>query len=441
VKFIKGDGSVLRELTADDVVASLNRLFDQGLKPSPSPVGAAFFSIIEGGNDVIAGTAKTASGIVAVDPLTVTIKLAKADRRLLNILAMPFGSVIPKELAVQDTATFEAAPVGTGPYYLSSYQKGTKAVLKRNTEYWDAALPKTDTVEVRFLIDQNTELQQAQAGQLDVMGEVIPTGSYSAVTGDPTLTDRIKKRDDVGTYFLSMDTQDPKKQLSNLKVRQAVNMAIDKANIVKLNNGRGIVADCILPPAMPGYDATCKPYTFDVDAAKALMTEAGFPNGFETTVYADTTEISKLGTQAIQQDLAKIGIKVKIVQQSFDVLLGTIVVPHQAPMVFIGWFQDFPDPSDFFDPILSCATAVAGAFNLALYCNKEVDDLGATALGEQDDTKRLAMYKTIQDKVMADAPWAPILFSQTVILTSERVVGNPLHQVWPYDLAKTDVKD
>ena len=75
-------------------------------------------------------------------------------------------------------------------------------------------------------------------------------------------------------------------------------------------------------------------------------------------MYSDTTEISKSSTLAIQQDLAKIGITVKLVPQDFDVLLGTITVPHQAPLVFIGWFQDFPDPSDFFDPILSCATAV-----------------------------------------------------------------------------------
>ena len=111
------------------------------------------------------------------------------------------------------------------------------------------------------------------------------------------------------------------------------------------------------------------------------MAEAGFPNGFETSMYSDTTEISKSSTLAIQQDLAKIGITVKLVPQDFDVLLGTITVPHQAPLVFIGWFQDFPDPSDFFDPILSCATAVAGSFNTAGYCNKEVDALGVDRAG------------------------------------------------------------
>jgi peptide/nickel transport system substrate-binding protein len=354
---------------------------------------------------------------------------------------MPFGSVVPKELAGADTAAFEKAPVGTGAFYLESYQQGSKAILKRNTEYWQPDLPKVDSVEARFLVEQNTELQQAQAGDLDIMGEAIPAGSYSAITGDPTLTDRIQRRLDVAVFYMTMDTQDPKGQLSNLKVRQAMNMAIDKANIVKLNNGRGGVTNCIFPPALPGYDETCNPYTYDVDAAKALMVEAGFPDGFETTLYADTTDISDFATQSIQEDLAKIGIKIKIVQKDFDVLLGTITVPHQAPLVFIGWFQDFPDPSDFIDPVLSCATAVPGAFNQAMYCNADVDALGAAALAEQDDAKRLTMYQDIQKKIMADAPWVPITLSETVILTSDKVIGNPLHPVWPYDLPKIDVTE
>ena len=440
IKFVKGDGTVLRDMTADDVVASLNRILDPNLKPSPSPVGSAFFSIIDGAQAVLDKKATTATGIVAVDPSTVTIKLVKPDKRLLAILAMSFGSVVPKELAGEDTAAFEKAPVGTGPYYLESYQQGSKAVLKRNTSYWQPDLPKTDSVEVRFLVEQNTEIQQAQAGQLDITGEFIPSGVYSQITGDPTLTEQVKHRIDVATFYVSMDTTDPKKILSNVKVRQAINMAIDKANVVKLYNGRGGVADCILPPAMPGYDASCKPYTYDVEGAKKLMAEAGFPNGFETTMYSDTTEISKSSTVAIQQDLAKIGITVKLVPQDFDVLLGTITVPHQAPLVFIGWFQDFPDPSDFFDPILSCATAVPGSFNTAGYCNKDVDALGAKALAEQDDTARLAEYQQIQKMVMADAPWAPVFFNESVILTSDRVIGNPLHPFYFMDLPRIDVK-
>lgn len=432
VEFYKPDGTVLREMTADDVVASLNRILDPNMKPSPSPVGAAFFSIIAGAQAVLDGSAPTASGIRAIDPLTVEIELVAPDKRLLSILAMGFGSVVPAEAGLDATA-FGAAPIGTGPYHLVEYKPGEKVVLARNASYWGTP-PLNAGVEIRIGLDANTQLQHAVTGQLDLMGDFIPAGAFTATVDDPALANRIHRRTDVAVFYLSIDTAAPDSPLSDVRVRQAMNHAIDKDNLVKLQNGRGGPANCILPPAMPGHDPSCNPYPYDVGKAKALMAEAGQAAGFKTKLYTDTTDLSKSIAEAIQTDLGQIGITIEIVLQEFDVLLGTITVPHQAPLVHIGWFQDFPDPSDFFDPILSCATAVEGGFNTAWYCNKEVDAMSAAALTEQDDAKRLAMYQDIQDRVMADAPWVPTVLSESVELVSERVSGTYLHPVYPYDL-------
>lgn len=439
VEFYKPDGTVLREMTADDVVASLHRILDPNLKPSPSPVGAAFFSIIAGAQAVLDGTATTATGLRAIDPLTVEIELNAPDKRILNILAMGFGSIVPAEAGL-DAVAFGAAPVGTGPYHLVEYKPGEKAVFARNASYWGTP-PLNAGVEIRVGLDADTQLQQVLANQLDLMGDFLPAGSYTATVEDPALQGRIHRRTDVATFFMSMDTAAPDSPLSNVLVRRAISHAIDKANLVKLQNGRGGPANCILPPAMPGHDPSCNPYPYDVAAAKALMAEAGQSAGFSTKLYTDTSDLSKSQVEAIQTDLAAIGITAEIVLQEFDVLLGTITVPHQAPMVMIGWFQDFPDPSDFFDPILSCATAVEGGFNLAWYCNPEVDALGAAALAEQDDTKRIAMYQDIQNRVMADAPWVPTVLSETVELASERVSGTYLHPVYPFDLRTIAVSE
>ena len=134
-----------------------------------------------------------------------------------------------------------------------------------------------------------------------------------------------------------------------------------------------------------------------MDKAKALMKEAGFEAGFETTFYTDTTDPDPQIGASIQQDLAAIGIKVNIVSQEFATFLDTIETPHKAPIGCVGWFQDYPDPSDFIDPILSCASAVKGGANAALYCNKAVDDMAAAAKGETDSAKRLADYQEIQN--------------------------------------------
>ena len=439
VMFHKSDGSVLREMTADDVVASLNRILSPDLKPNPSPVGPAFFSIIAGAAEVLDGSAPTASGIRAIDPLTVEIELTAPDKRLLNILAMGFGSVVPAEAGLDATA-FGAAPIGTGPYHLVEYKPGESAVFARNDDYWGAP-PANAGVEIRIGLDANTQLQQAIAGQLDLMGDFIPPGAFTATVNDPTLADRIHRRTDVAVFYLSMDTSAPDSPLSDVRVRQAMNHAVDKANLVKIANGRGGPANCILPPGLPGHDPACNPYPYDVAKATALMADAGQSAGFSTKLYTDPTDLSKSWAEAIQADLAKINITIEIVLQEFDVLLGTIATPHQAPLVLIGWFQDFPDPSDFIDPILSCAAAVQGGANVAWYCDKEIDALAAAALAEQDDATRIAMYQDIQNKIMAAAPWVPTVLSETVEVVSARVSGKYLHPVYPYELRTIAVSE
>jgi peptide/nickel transport system substrate-binding protein/oligopeptide transport system substrate-binding protein len=339
---------------------------------------------------------------------------------------------VPAE-AGQDATAFGAAPIGTGPYHLSEYAQGDRAVFVRNDSYWGVTPPNAGA-EIRIGLDANTQLQQAIAGDLDLMGDQIPPGAFTATVNDPTLTDRIHRRTDVAVFYVSIDTSAPDSPLSDVRVRQAMNHAVDKDNLVKVQNGRGGPAHCILPPAMPAYDPTCRPYPYDVAKAQALMAEAGQSAGFTTQLYTDPSDLSKAMAEAIQADLAKIGITVEIVLQEFDVLLGTISTPHQAPLVYIGWFQDFPDPSDFIDPILSCAAAVEGGANSSWYCNEEIDALSAAALAEQDDATRLAMYQDIQRRIMADAPWVPTTLSETVEVVSDRVSGTYLHPVYPYDL-------
>ena len=441
VSFTKQDGTPLRPVTADDVAYSINRILDPALKPYPSPVGPAFFAQIAGADKVLDGSAKTASGLKVIDPSTIEITIGAPNRAFLNVLAMSFGSIVPKELAGADTTKFSAAPVGTGAFYLESYTKGEKAVLKRNTQYWRAGYPRVDTVEYRLGVDANTQLQQVQADQLDIMGNDIPSGAYTAVSADPAYKDQFVRESLVATNFLVMDSSQPDGPLSNVKVRQAIAKAIDKDNLLLLNNGRGTKAGCIYPPQLTSFNAACDPYPRDVEGAKALLAEAGFKDGFSTTLYTDTQDLSKTMSESMIQDLADIGIKVELVQQDFDVLIGTITTPHAAPIIYIGWFQDFPDPSDFYDPILSCAVNVPGGASYGWYCNEAADTLAAQARGEADAAKRTQMYQQLEEMVMADVPSAPLFNPDTAILVSKKVVGNPFHPAYFIDLDEVDASE
>jgi peptide/nickel transport system substrate-binding protein/oligopeptide transport system substrate-binding protein len=108
--------------------------------------------------------------------------------------------------------------------------------------------------------------------------------------------------------------------------------------------------------------------------------------------------------------------------------------------VFVGWYQDYPDPSDFIDPILSCASAVSGGANAAWYCNKDVDAKAAAARAEPLGPQRVADYQAIQKLIMADAPWVPLYHQDWYTLVSKRVGGFQIHPVWLYSIRDVYIK-
>jgi ABC-type transport system substrate-binding protein len=277
VSFVNEDGSVLRPMTADDVAYSINRVLNPNLKPNPSPVGGGFFGNIVGASDVLDGSATTASGIKVVDPSTVEFDLVKADATFPYVMATPFASIVPKELAGDDATAFSAKPVGTGPYLLQSYTKGQGATFVKNPAYWQPGQPYLDKIDYRTGQDDTSMLQQIEAGSLDLMGDPFPPAQFTDVTTNPDYANQIVHHTLVNVDYVFMDTQQENGgPFSNVKVRQAVNYAIDKDAILQITHGAGVPANCIYPPDLAAYDPGCNPYPHDVDKAKQLMQDAGF---------------------------------------------------------------------------------------------------------------------------------------------------------------------
>jgi len=337
VNFVNEDGTVLRPMTADDVAYSINRVLNPKLKPNPSPVASGFFGNIVGAADVLGGKATTATGIKVVDPTTVEFTLEKADETFLNVMATPFASIVPKEAAGDDATAFSAKPMGTGPYLFKSYTKGQGATFVKNPSYWQSGLAPLDTIDYRTGQDDIGMLQQIQAGTLDLMGDPMPPAQFTDITTNPDLANQIVHHTLVNVDYVFMDTQQPNNgPFSNVKVRQAVNYAIDKDAILQITHGAGVPANCIYPPDLSSFDSSCNPYPHDVAKAKQLMQDAGFGSGFETKFYTDTTDPDPQIGASIQQDLAAIGIKTNIVSQEFATFLDTIETPHAAPIGWVG---------------------------------------------------------------------------------------------------------
>ncbi|MER9299575.1 ABC transporter substrate-binding protein [Mesorhizobium sp. M0621] len=434
VKFHNG-----REMTAADVKYSLDRVTN----PKTQSPGAGFFGSIKGYEDVAAGKAESLSGVTVVDPYTVKFELTRPDATFLHVMAINFAHVVPKEEVEKYGADFGKHPVGTGAFKLAEWTLGQRIVFERNADYWHKGLPHLDKITFEVGQEPIVALLRLQKGEIDLALDGIPPAKFQEVMSDPEQKSHVIEGGQLHTGYITMNTT--MAPFDNVKVRQAVNMAINKARIVQIINNRAVPANQPLPPSMPGYDKEYKGYPYDVAKAKALLAEAGHPDGFNTQLFAMNTDPNPRIAQAIQQDLAAIGIKASIQALAQANVIAAGGDKTGAPMIWsggMGWIADFPDPSNFYGPILGCAGAVPGGWNWSWYCNKDLDAKAAEADSMTDPAKsaeRNKMWSDIYDKIMADAPWAPVFNEQRFTIRSARMGGadnlyvDPVHVFINYD--------
>jgi ABC-type transport system substrate-binding protein len=182
-------------------------------------------------------------------------------------------------------------------------------VFSRNVDYFRDR-PNLDGFKVEIGQEPLVAILRLQKGEVDIAGDGIPPAKYLEIKNSPDDEDLIVDREQFETSYITINTT--KKLLDDVRVRKAINMAINKDRIVRIINCRATPANQVLPPLMPGYDRAYKGYPYDVEGAKKLMEEAGLKDGFSTTLYAMNTDPNPRIAQAIQQDLAAIGIKAEI---------------------------------------------------------------------------------------------------------------------------------
>ena len=426
VKFHNG-----REMTADDVKYSLERTCN----PKTQSPGAGFYSMIKGQEAMTAGQAESLEGIKTLDKYTIQFELARPDATFLHVMALNFSFVVPKEEVEKWGQDFGKHPVGTGSYILKDWVLGNKIEWVRNPDYHHPGKPYLDKIVFEIGQEPTVALMRLQRGEVDILGDGIPPARFVAIKNDPKYKDMIVEGGQLHTGYVTMNVK--MKPFDDVRVRQAVNMAINKERVVKIINNRAVVANQPLPPAMPAYDTGYKGYAYDPVQAKKLLAEAGYPDGFETELYCMNVDPNPRIAQSIQQDLAEIGIKAELKNQSQATVIAAGGEPDQAPMIWSGgmaWIADFPDPSNFYGPILGCGGAVKGGWNWAWYCNEELDNLAVKADSLTDPSKqeeRIELWRSIYIKIMDDAPWAPVFNEQRFTMHSDKVGGKDSYFVDP----------
>lgn len=434
VKFHNG-----REFKASDVKYSLERV----VNPKTQSPGAGFFETIKGFAEASAGETESLSGVEIVDDYTVKFTLSQPDAAFLHKMALNFAHIVPREEVEKWGQDFGKHPVGTGAFALEDWTLGQHLIFKANPDYHIAGIPKLESITVEVGQEPVVALLRLQRGEVDIAGDGIPPAKFLEVMNDPEYKDLVVSGEQLHTGYITLNTNIP--PFDDVKVRQAVNMAVNKDRIVRVINGRAVPANQPLPPLMPGYNNEYKGYAFDPEKAKGLLAEAGYADGVETTLFVANTDPQPRIAQAIQQDLSAIGMKVEIKSLAQANVIAAGGEADQAPMIWSGgmaWIADFPDPSNFYGPILGCGGAVPGGWNWSWYCNEELDAEASKADAMADPSQadaRIDMWRDIYTKIMADAPWVPVFNETRYTIRSPRLVADnailvdPVHIPVHYD--------
>ncbi|WP_303802083.1 ABC transporter substrate-binding protein [Alicyclobacillus macrosporangiidus] len=358
-----------------------------------------------------------------VDDYTVQIDLTHPFAPLPNILTQVAYSIASPEAIKKYNGDISHHPVGTGAFEFVSWTPNDKIVLKKNPNYRTPGLPKLDQLIFQVIPDNTARLNALRAGQIDVMEGVNPSDIQS-VKSDPNLNLYISPSNNVG--YLAFNTQ--KKPFDDPRVRQAIAMCIDKKALIDAYyNGLADAGVTLLPPKNWAYDSSIQDYPVDIAKAKQLLAEAGYPNGFDTELWAMPIprpympQPQQIAT-AIQADLAKIGIHAKIVSYDWATYLKK-TDSGEHTMCLLGWSAGTWDPTTFMYTLLDSKNAVPPANNSAFYKNPAVDKLLEQALMVSDQNQRAELYKQAQELVFKDEPYVPLVHSQPVRAGSKRVIG------------------
>jgi ABC-type transport system substrate-binding protein len=418
---------------ADDVKRSVER----ALHPKTSCPGSSFFERIDGYDAYTSGAAAHLDGVIVESPHVVTFRLARPDPAFLSVLALDFLRPVCKSAGDRYDDTFSLHACGAGPFQVDDWQPGRFLRVKRFDAYWDARGTYLDAAELRMNVPTLTQRFQFERGEQDLLGEFERPDRVRYGT-DPRWAPYAIERIDAAVYGEFMNTE--MRPFDDVRVRRAVAAAINKPHLEKYVEGGSRITGHLFPPAIPGYDPDYQGQTYDLAKARALMAEAGLAydpatgrGGWPQPIqyYAGDAEGAVRWAALVQYDLAQIGLRIEIKVTSFSQYLAETGRRKTAAMGFTGWNIDYPDPSDFLEPIFSSRAIMdEESQNHAFYRNPKLDALLDRAHDELDPDARLKMYREAERIVVDDAPWAFESYPLRFELTQPYVRDYRAHPIW-----------
>ncbi len=384
---------------------------------------------------------KEISGLRAPNDSTLVIELYEPFAPFLSLLTMTYGYVYPEEAVNYYKETFYSHPVGTGPFKFKSWELDKLLTLEKNTNYYEKdstgnPLPYLDKIEIGFTKSSETEFLDFLNGKYDYhepSAEIVDalTDENGNLVKPGEKDYNLIKQPWLNTVYLIMvqNTSLPAGKTSpftgNKKLRQAINYAIDKEKIVKfvLKNRGSAANNGPLPAGMPGFDTSVKGYRYDVNKAKTLLEEAGYPGGkgLDLTLVISNDELQKNISIAIQEQLKDIGINLKL-EQVLQATLNTKQQDGEYAFTRGNWGADYFDPENFMALFYSKNIIPFGP-NKTGYSNPEIDRLYEKSILVTNFEERKKIYNEMERIVIDDAAWIYLYYNQRIYLIRNNVKG------------------
>src|SRR5499427_1672735 len=426
-----------RDFNADDIVFSLERQWKEN---------HPFFRVTSSNhsyfNDM--GLPALLKSVERLDDYTLRVTLNEPEAAFLSDLAMEFAGIQSKEYAdamlkAGTPEKIDQEPIGTGPYFLVQYQKDAIIRYRAFADYW-AGKAKIDDLIFAITPDAAVRWAKLQKGECHVMPYPNPA-DLDAMRRTPSV--QVLEQPGLNIGYLAYNTT--KKPFDDVRVRKALNMAINKKAIIDaVYLSTGIAAKNPIPPSMWSYNDDIADDPFDPAAAKRLLSEAGYPNGFATDLWAMPVQRpynpnARRIAELMQADLAKIGVKAEI--RSFE--WGEYrkrAQDGEHMMAQLGWTGDNGDPDNFLHSLLGCNAARSDGSNIAKFCYPPFEELVLKAKSVSDQAERTELYRRAQVIFKEQAPWFTIAHAVQLKPVRKEVVDFKLSPFGRHTFYGVDIK-
>ena len=395
-----------KPVTAEDVRWSLERVTDP---LTEAPNVDQYLGDIVGVDAKLAGDVLEISGVRVINERTIEITIDAPKSFFLAKMTYPTAFVLDRENIEANPKNWFRKPNGTGPFNITEYKVGETLILSRHDAYH---LGPAKVAEVEMILSGGTSMLMYENDEIDISGVGLADLDRLLEPSHSLNAELTRAAPSFSVQYIGLNVNEP--PLDDVKVRQALNLAIDKREIATIVLGDQVVpAKGILPPGFPGFSELVSGYEFDPIKAKQLLLESKYGNDLDNLPPITITTPGSFGANVsldMEVVLAmwekNLGISTEFQQTEFATFLKDLN-KRRFQMFDIGWIADYPDPENFLDILFYSDSSN----NHTNYNNPEVDALLEKARVETDETLRFSIYNEVEQTILDDAPWIPLWYS------------------------------